>query len=100
TGGAAGAGPTAMITGDTGSFDNSFLITSCAAAGTGFDCPNPAPGVTNCPTTPWMLPGGVATSEGLGSTYDLTFTVAAPDAARIYDVTAHVQGQVEGRTYT
>jgi hypothetical protein len=98
-GSGAGGAPAVMITGDTGSFDNSFLITSCASAGTGFDCPNPPPTATGCPTTPWMPPTG-ATTEGIGSTYDETFTVTASDPNQIYDVTVHVQGQVEGRTYT
>ena len=98
-GGAAGAAPMATITGDNGDFDKSFLITSCASAGTGFDCPNPPPTATGCPTTAWMPPTG-ATTEGIGSTYDETFTVTASDPTKIYDVTVHAQGQVEGRTYT
>jgi len=42
----------------------------------------------------------VTTSDPTGNTYDEVFTVNGGDPSKIYDVTVHVLGQAEGRTYT
>ena len=96
--GMGGAPPAITITGTDGDFDNSFMLTSCVGSGTGFDCPNPPEGGGNCTAALWMPPTG-ATTEATGTTYTEDFLVAGSDATKIYDVTVHVVGQVEGRTY-
>jgi hypothetical protein len=102
TGGAnasGGAPATLAIRGTFGSFDNAFMITPCQAPGSGFDCPNLPQGSTNCPTAPWSY-GAVTTAEATGSTYTEVFTVTGGDPTKTYDITVHVLGQAEGRTYT
>jgi hypothetical protein len=103
SGGAAGGttGTIMIQSTDFGAFDNAFMLTPCATPGTGFDCPNPAAGAANCPTTPWQAAPPIgATTEGTGSTYTEVFNVSGGDPTKIYDVTVHVVGQAEGRTYT
>jgi len=96
--GQGGGGSTITISStDSGAFDNSFLITPCKDNGNGYDCLNDT-AQNNCPTTPWKY-DDVQTTEATGNTYEEAFTVAGGDPAKIYDVTVHVLGQVEGRTY-
>jgi hypothetical protein len=101
TAGAAGGGnnPTVTITStDFGDFANSFLVTPCQDNGNGFDCLNNA--VTNdCPTAGWKY-DAEQTTEATGNTYEEVFTVSGGDPSKVYEVTVHVLGQVEGRTYT
>ncbi|MEO6603303.1 MAG: hypothetical protein ABIQ16_25690 [Polyangiaceae bacterium] len=99
--GAAGGGntPTITITStDFGDFANSFLLTPCQDGGNGYDCLNNAV-TNNCPTAAWKY-DDVQTTEATGNTYEEVFTVSGGDASKVYEVTVHVLGQVEGRTYT
>jgi hypothetical protein len=96
--GQGGDGSTITISStDSGAFDNSFLITPCKDSGNGYDCLNDT-AQNNCPTTPWKY-DDVQTTEATGNTYEEVFTVSGGDPAKIYDVTVHVLGQAEGRTY-
>jgi len=84
-----------------GPFNNAFMITACGAQGSGYDCPNSPPGGM-CSSTMWSYKtatGTVSTQEPTGISSDEVFTVAGGDPAKIYDVTVHVEGQAEGRTY-
>jgi hypothetical protein len=96
--GTGGAAPAITISGASGDFDNAFMLTPCNSAGTGYDCPNPPPAGGACTAAFWMPPTG-ATTEATGSTYTQDFTVTGGDPTKIYDVTVHVVGQTEGRTY-
>jgi hypothetical protein len=108
TGGGAGGGgggaPAAItISGTTaGPFDNSFMITACKDSGNGYDCLNaPASGMCDS-NTKWSYMSGAATvmtGEANGFSTSDAFTVSGGDPSKIYDVTVHVVGQVEGRTY-
>jgi hypothetical protein len=101
-GGTAGASSTITISGTTaGPFDNSFMITACKDSGNGYDCLN-APASGMCDSAKWSYmsaTGAVSTGEANGFSTDDVFTVTGGDTSKIYDVTVHVVGQVEGRTY-
>ena len=101
-GGTAGASSTITIMSATdGAFNNSFMITACGSSGSGYDCPNTPPGGT-CSTAKWSYmasSGTVSTQENTGISSDQVFDVTGGDPAKIYDVTVHVEGQAEGRTY-
>jgi len=96
--GQGGGGATIAISStDFGAFDNSFLITPCKDNGNGYDCLNDT-AQNSCPPTPWKY-DDVQTTEATGNTYEEVFTVTGGDTTKVYDVTVHVLGQVEGRTY-
>ena len=85
-----------------GDFSGALMVTACQGQGGGYDCPNPAAGMSTCPSASWSYVekgATVSTSEATGSTYDEVFTVAGGDPQKVYDVTVHVVGQVEGRPY-
>jgi len=85
-----------------GDFSGAFMVTACQGQGGAYDCPNPAAGMSTCPSASWSYidkGATVSTSEATGSTYDEVFTVAGGDPQKVYAVTVHVVGQVEGRSY-
>ena len=98
TAGSSGALPTITST-MFGDFNNAFMVTACQSAGTGYDCPNLPMGVASCPQQNWTY-GSVTITEPTGNTYAEVFTVNGGDPNKIYDVTVHLLGQAEGRTYT
>jgi hypothetical protein len=101
-GGQSGAADVTIRSTEFGDFSGAFLVTPCQGAGGGYDCPNPAAGMSSCPSASWSYVekgSNVSTSEATGSTYDEVFTVAGGDPQKVYNVTVHVVGQVEGRPF-